>query len=181
MLMGAARTVQIQHASGLTLSYQCGNHGPQAARPDDPAAAIDASTPVRTVLRSLCFARDRSEQTTETIVLDGDWAGAWMQRVYFDGLHRLGYSGTQVPFNIFTPRSSTTPAPSSPRPSTSPGTPTKHPASMDLHTGICYPLHYLEDRMAAFHEDESVAVASDRRREDIIGGGWADDLSPVMM
>ena len=25
------------------------------------------------------------------------------QRVYFDGLHQLGCTGTQVPFNIFTP------------------------------------------------------------------------------
>ena len=27
-----------------------------------------------------------------------------MQRVYFDGLHQLGCTGTQVPFNIFTPQ-----------------------------------------------------------------------------
>jgi len=100
-----ARTVQIQHASGVILAYRCGNHGPQEARLDDPAAVIDANTPVRTVLRSLCFARDRSEHATETIVLNGgDWAGAWMQRVYFDGLHQLGCTGTQVPFNIFTPQ-----------------------------------------------------------------------------
>lgn len=100
-----ARTVQIQHASGLTLAYQCGNHHRQTARLDDPAAVIDANTPVRTVLRSLCFARDRTEHATETIVLNGgDWAGAWMQRVYFDGLQQLGCAGTKVPFNIFTPQ-----------------------------------------------------------------------------
>jgi hypothetical protein len=100
-----ARTVQTRHDNGLTLIYQCGNHGHQTARLDDPAAVIDANTPVRTVLRSLCFARDRTEHGTETVVLNGgDWAGAWMQRVYFDGLHQLGCSGTQVPFNIFTPQ-----------------------------------------------------------------------------
>ena len=100
-----ARTVQACQDSGLTLIYRCGNHGHQTARLDDPAAVIDANTPVRTVLRSLCFAHDRAEHGTETVVLNGgDWAGAWMQRVYFDGLHQLGCSGTQVPFNIFTPQ-----------------------------------------------------------------------------
>ena len=101
----AARTVQVRHDNGLTLVFRCGHHGNQAARLDDPAVVIDANTPIRTVLRSLCFSRDRDEHGTETIVLNGgDWAGAWMQRVYFDGLHQLGCCGTQVPFNIFTPQ-----------------------------------------------------------------------------
>lgn len=100
-----ARTVQIYQDNGITLACQCPDHGRQTARLDDPAAVIDASTPVRTVLRSLCFARDRNEHATETVVLNGgDWAGAWMQRVYFDGLHELGCTGTHVPFNIFTPQ-----------------------------------------------------------------------------
>ena len=100
-----ARTVHVRQDHGLTLTYSCGNHGWQSIRLDDPAAVIDANTPVRTVLRSLCFARDRDEHATETIVLNGgDWAGAWMQRVYFDGMHQLGCTGIQVPFNIFTPQ-----------------------------------------------------------------------------
>jgi hypothetical protein len=100
-----ARTVQVQQDNGLTLVFRCGHHGSQAAWLDDPAAVIDANTPIRTVLRSLCFSRDRDERGTETVVLNGgDWAGAWMQRVYFDGLHQLGCCGTQVPFNIFTPQ-----------------------------------------------------------------------------
>jgi hypothetical protein len=100
-----ARTVQVQHDNGLTLVFRCGHHGSQAARLDDPAAVIDANTPIRTVLRSLCFSRDRDERGTETVVLNGgDWAGAWMQRVYFDGLHQLGCGGLSVPFNIFTPQ-----------------------------------------------------------------------------
>jgi hypothetical protein len=101
----AARTVQVRHDKGLTLAFRCGNHGSQAARLDDPAAVIDANTPIRTVLRSLCFSRDRDEHGIETVVLNGgDWAGAWMQRVYFDGLHQLGCCGARVPFNIFTPQ-----------------------------------------------------------------------------
>lgn len=101
----AARTVQVRHHDGLTLAFRCGYHGDQAARLDDPAVVIDANTPIRTVLRSLCFSRDRHEHGLETVVLNGgDWAGAWMQRVYFDGLHQLGCRGTQVPFNIFTPQ-----------------------------------------------------------------------------
>ena len=101
----AARTVQVRQENGLTLLFRCGYHSSQAARLDDPAAVIDANTPIRTVLRSLCFSRDREEHGTETVVLNGgDWAGAWMQRVYFDGLHQLGCCGTQVPFNIFTPQ-----------------------------------------------------------------------------
>jgi hypothetical protein len=101
----AARTVQIRHDDGPTLLFSCGYHGTQVARLDDPAAVIDTNTPIRTVLRSLCFSHDRHEHGTETIVLNGgDWAGAWMQRVYFDGLHQLGCCGTNVPFNIFTPQ-----------------------------------------------------------------------------
>jgi hypothetical protein len=100
-----ARTVQACQDCGPVLIYQCGTHGRQIMRLDDPSAVIDANTPVRTVLRSLCFALDRDEQSAETIVLNGgDWAGTWMQRVYFDGLHQLGITGTQVPFNIFTPQ-----------------------------------------------------------------------------
>jgi hypothetical protein len=100
-----ARTVQVQQDQGLILEFRCGYHGSQAVRLDDPAAVIDANTPIRTVLRSLCFSRDRDNQGTETVVLNGgDWAGAWMQRVYFDGLHQLGCCGPSVPFNIFTPQ-----------------------------------------------------------------------------
>jgi hypothetical protein len=100
-----ARTVRPGQDHGPVLTYQCGTHGQQTMRLDDPSAVIDANTPVRTVLRSLCFALDRDEQSAETIVLNGgDWAGAWMQRVYFDGLHQLGITGTRVPFNIFTPQ-----------------------------------------------------------------------------
>lgn len=100
-----ARTVQVRRDSGLSLVFRCGQHGSQAAQLDDPAIVIDANTPIRTVLRSLCFSRERDEHGTETVVLNGgDWAGAWMQRVYFDGLHQLGCCGTQVPFNIFTPQ-----------------------------------------------------------------------------
>ncbi len=85
-----ARTVQVRQDNGLTLEFRCGYHGSQAVRLDDPAAVIDANTPIRTVLRSLCFSWDRDQQGIETVVLNGgDWAGAWMQRVYFDGLHQL--------------------------------------------------------------------------------------------
>jgi hypothetical protein len=101
----AAHTVQVRQDNGLTLAFSCGHHGSQAVRLDDSAAVIDANTPIRTVLRSLCFSRDRDDQGTETVVLNGgDWAGAWMQRVYFDGLHQLGCCGLRVPFNIFTPQ-----------------------------------------------------------------------------
>jgi hypothetical protein len=101
----AARTVQVRQDNGLSLVFRCGHHGNQIAQLDDPAVMIDANTPIRTVLRSLCFSRERDEHETETVVLNGgDWAGAWMQRVYFDGLHQLGCCGTQVPFNIFTPQ-----------------------------------------------------------------------------
>ena len=100
-----ACTVQVQVDNGLTLVYLCGHHGTQAARLDDPAVVIDANTPIRTVLRSLCFSLDRDERGIETVVLNGgDWAGAWMQRVYFDGLHQVGCCGRRVPFNIFTPQ-----------------------------------------------------------------------------
>jgi hypothetical protein len=100
-----ARTVQVRQRDGLTLTFRCGYHGSQAVRLQDPAAVIDANTPIRTVLRSLCFSRDRDSQGIETVVLNGgDWAGVWMQRVYFDGLHQLGCCGLSVPFNIFTPQ-----------------------------------------------------------------------------
>jgi hypothetical protein len=100
-----ARTVQVRHDNGLALTFWCGYHGSQTVHLEDPAAVIDANTPIRTVLRSLCFSRDRDSQGIETIVLNGgDWAGAWMQRVYFDGLHQLGCRGLRVPFNIFTPQ-----------------------------------------------------------------------------
>ena len=100
-----ARTVKVRQDNGLALTFQCGDHGSQTTHLADPTAVIDANTPIRTVLRSLCFSRDRDSEGIETIVLNGgDWAGAWMQRVYFDGLHQLGCCGLRVPFNIFTPQ-----------------------------------------------------------------------------
>ncbi len=100
-----ARTVQVRQDNGLALAFLCGYHGSQTMRLEDPGAVIDANTPIRTVLRSLCFTGDRDREGIETIVLNGgDWAGTWMQRVYFDGLHRLGCRGLRVPFNIFTPQ-----------------------------------------------------------------------------
>ena len=54
-----------------TLAYRCPAHGRQTTRLDDPAAVIDANIPIRTVLRSLCFARDRDEHAAETVVLNG--------------------------------------------------------------------------------------------------------------
>lgn len=105
MVDKTARTVTVQHGSPLTVTFTCGRHGRQDASIDDPSAVFDANTPVRTVLRSLCFARDRSSAAVETIVLNGgDWAGEWMQRVYFDGLHALGCDATSVPFNLFVPQ-----------------------------------------------------------------------------
>jgi len=105
MVDKTARTVAIQNGDPLAITFTCGRHGRQSASIDDPSAVFDANTPVRTVLRSLCFARDRSTAAVETVVLNGgDWAGEWMQRVYFDGLHALGCDGTGVPFNLFTPQ-----------------------------------------------------------------------------
>ena len=100
-----ARTVQVRQGNALALTFQCGNHGSQTVHLADHGAVIDANAPIRTVLRSLCFSRDRDTQGIETIVVNGgDWAGAWMQRVYFDGLHQLGCCALSVPFNIFTPQ-----------------------------------------------------------------------------
>jgi hypothetical protein len=105
MVDKTARTVTIRHVDPLTITFTCGRDGRQDARIDDPSAVFDANTPIRTVLRSLCFARDRRVGGIETVVLNGgDWAGEWMQRVYFDGLHALGCDGTDAPFNLFTPQ-----------------------------------------------------------------------------
>jgi hypothetical protein len=106
MVDKTAGTIQVRREGTVnTLAFTCGRHGPQTARLDDPSAVFDANTPVRTVLRSLCFSHDRQEEATETIVLNGgDWAGEWMQRVYFDGLGKLGCTGLAVPFNLFTPQ-----------------------------------------------------------------------------
>jgi hypothetical protein len=51
----AARTVQVQQDNGLMLAFRCGYHDSQTVRLDDLSAVIDANTPIRTVLRSLCF------------------------------------------------------------------------------------------------------------------------------
>ena len=65
---------------------------------------IDANTPVRTILRSVAFVEQFRESNTATVIVNGkDWAGVWMQRVYFDGLALFGYTGRQIPMNLFSP------------------------------------------------------------------------------
>lgn len=87
------------------LAYWCPSHGWLSAEFIDPAAMFDANAPIRTVLRSLCFIEDRRAAGIETIIVNGgDWAGVWMQRVYFDALHALGVGGTTVPLNLFVPQ-----------------------------------------------------------------------------
>jgi hypothetical protein len=101
----AAKTVKIERsASSFLISFICPNHGLSTFYLDDPCSIIDCNTPIRTILRSYCFSKERNTSNIETIVVNGsDWAGAWMQRVYFDGLANLGVVGLEVPFNLFTP------------------------------------------------------------------------------
>jgi len=101
----AAQTVKFDNPSKpSSVSFLCPNHGLTTYSLDDPFCVIDCNTPIRTILRSYCFSKDRRSSGIETIVVNGsDWAGAWMQRVYFDGLAKLNVSGLDVPFNLFTP------------------------------------------------------------------------------
>jgi hypothetical protein len=101
-----ATNVRFQDEGGRSeVSFTCPHHGLVAISLLDSEGVIDANAPIRTVLRSLCFASDRSARRLETIVVNGsDWAGVWMQRVYFDGLCALGCTGTSIPLNVFTPQ-----------------------------------------------------------------------------
>ena len=137
-----ARTVQVRQGNALALTFQCGNHGSQTVHLADHAAVIDANAPIRTVLRSLCFSRDRDTQGIETIVVNGgDWAGAWMQRVYFDGLHQLGCCGPQRPLQHLhpaDPRRLRRQALQDHLPD--PGRLRRCPARLDIHAGIPGPV-----------------------------------------
>ena len=104
MVDKAARTVRFS-SDNRALGFLCGHDGPQTALLDNPTDIIDANAPIRTVLRSLCFHQGREGEGVETVVLNGgDWAGEWMQRVYFDGLGELGCTSRMAPFNMFTPQ-----------------------------------------------------------------------------
>lgn len=99
-----AKTVIVDTSKNI-VSFTCPQDGEVAISLADVNGIIDCNAPIRTVLRSLCFIYDKLENKKETIIVNGgDWAGSWMQRVYFDSLSNLGFSGTQVPFNIFTPQ-----------------------------------------------------------------------------
>jgi hypothetical protein len=105
LLDKAAKTVQFDNATNPTsVSFVCPNHGTIKSFLDDPSCVIDCNTPIRTILRSYCFFKERQSSGVETIIINGsDWAGAWMQRVYFDGLANLDCKGIDTPFNLFTP------------------------------------------------------------------------------
>ena len=86
------------------LSAVCPNCGSFRAYLLDSNDVIDANTPVRTILRSVAFIEQFRENGTATVIVNGkDWAGVWMQRVYFDGLALFGYAGRQIPMNLFSP------------------------------------------------------------------------------
>lgn len=101
----AAKTVQFDNIiTPTSMSFICPNHGLTKIYLDDPLCIIDCNTPIRTILRSYCFSKERLSSDLETIIINGsDWAGAWMQRVYFDGLANLDCKGIDIPFNLFTP------------------------------------------------------------------------------
>lgn len=101
-----ARTVMYDSDdSPKTVCFDCPNHGKVYAAFSDLASVIDTNAPIRTVLRSLCFHKEKATNGRATIIVNGgDWAGAWMQRVYFDGLSLFGCCGTDVPFNLFVPQ-----------------------------------------------------------------------------
>lgn len=104
MVDKTARTVRFSEYD-RTLGFLCAHDGPQTALLDNPSDIIDANAPIRTVLRSLCFHQARKGDGVETVILNGgDWAGEWMQRVYFDGLSELGCTSRMAPFNMFTPQ-----------------------------------------------------------------------------
>jgi hypothetical protein len=102
----AAKTVMFDNPQAPeAIFFNCPNHGRVETRIDDLNNIIDSNAPIRTVLRSFCFYKDRIESDIETVIVNGgDWAGAWMQRVYFDGLALFNCVGKNVPFNIFTPQ-----------------------------------------------------------------------------
>lgn len=100
-----AKTVQYNdEANPSKIYFECPIHGAIEVDLNGSEGWVDANAPIRTVLRSVCFAHDKQEAKIETVIVNGaDWAGAWMQRVYFDGLSNFNITGLQVPFNLFTP------------------------------------------------------------------------------
>lgn len=86
------------------LTAVCPNCGEFKTYFSDYHRVIDANTPIRTILRSVGFINKQNTNNIATVIVNGkDWAGVWMQRVYFDGLALLGYSGIQIPMNLFSP------------------------------------------------------------------------------
>lgn len=91
--------------SGPRLSASCPNCGLFDVPLADKSSIIDANSPIRTILRSHAFILQRIATRQETVIVNGsDWAGVWMQRVYFDGLALLGHCGKATPMNYFSPQ-----------------------------------------------------------------------------
>lgn len=104
LLEKEAKTVNVNYENG-EISFLCPNHGKVSVLLDNALGIIDCNTPIRTVLRSVCFIHNKRTNNQETIIVNGgDWAGSWMQRVYFDSLSLFSFTGTDIPFNIFTPQ-----------------------------------------------------------------------------
>lgn len=86
------------------ISTECPNCGKWDVTLSDMSVVIDTNAPIRTVARTVAFIEEQISTGVGTVIVNGgDWAGVWMQQVYFDALAELGFAGRCVPLNLFTP------------------------------------------------------------------------------
>ncbi len=103
----SSKTVQVVEISKdrAVLSSRCFQHGEhQMILSEISTDFIDTNTPLRDVAKGCTLIEEGRESNDLMVMCDGgDWAGVWNMQIFCNGIIRLGYSYTELPFRFFAP------------------------------------------------------------------------------
>ncbi len=103
----SSQTVRLVEVSEhrAVLSSQCFQHGDhQIVLSETSTDFIDTNTPLRDIAKGGALIEEGRESNALMVMCDGgDWAGVWNMQIFCNGITRLGYPYTELPFRFFAP------------------------------------------------------------------------------
>lgn len=97
------KLVEFHNLEGVELIEECPYHGEyNTIIRNNNDSYIDINTQFRDLTKGFSFIEEDKKNNILTIMLDGgDWSGIWAQRIYTEGMVRLGYN--EFPIRLFSP------------------------------------------------------------------------------
>lgn len=98
------RVVKLSEDCAVLKSH-CFQHGEhQMLLSETSADFIDTNTPLRDVAKGCTLIEEGRENNELMVMCDGgDWGGVWNMQIFCNGVTRLGYAYSELPFRFFAP------------------------------------------------------------------------------